>query len=167
MKNNAIENKIAIQPVTNIEQDFDELFILNNLLSPEESVDDFKLYFTSFKNYFLKVTYQNRILGFVSIMYPLWNRIGIIHHLIIKPEFQRQGLATRLVKEILHFAKTVDLRFVTVQTADWNTTVIQLYLRCGFKKQYVFDSYYGDQNNMVWLDMDLTDRETNSDHSLS
>lgn len=166
MKYNDFENKIAIQPVSNIEQDFDELFILNNLLSPEESVDDFKLYFTSFKNCFLKVTYQNRIIGFVSIMYPLWNRIGIIHHLIIKPEFQRQGLATRLVKEILHFAKTADLRFATVQTADWNTTAIQLYLRCGFKNQCVFDGYYGKQNNMVWLDIDLMKNETNFNRAL-
>jgi len=139
------------------EKDFTDLFELNKVISPDETEEDFKKYFSSFNSFFVKASIENKIVGFASIMYPFWNKVGVIHHLIVKPEYRKKGIATELLKLILSEAQNKKLRIVTVQTADWNNEAISVYLKLNFIRKASFKDYYGERNNLCWLELNLNE----------
>lgn len=144
-----------------LDEDSSQLFLLNQVISPDETIDDFRMYFSAFKTVFLKACIGNEILGFVSLMYPFWNRVGIIHHLIVKPEYRNRGVGLQLISSIIAEAKKSDLRILTVQTADWNLQALSLYLRQGFHKSAMMKDYYGKNNSIAWLERDLQSTQKN------
>jgi ribosomal protein S18 acetylase RimI-like enzyme len=79
----------------------------------------------------------------------------MIDHLAVIEAHRRTGIGKKLIAFILGKAKELKARFVSVQTATWNTDSIAFYESLGFKKRAVFPEYLGEKNDMIWLDIDL------------
>jgi ribosomal-protein-alanine N-acetyltransferase len=57
---------------------------------------------------------------------------------------RRQGLAKALVRELLQFAVTRELRCVTLEVRNSNTAALQLYRSFGFQAGRVRENYYSE-----------------------
>ena len=95
------------------------------------------------------------IIGFISLSFPYWDRIALTHHLVISPEYRGLGFGTKLITTAIEFCKKSGMKKLTLRSALWNSRATDLYKKCGFIPRTVFADYFGDGNDMVWMDIDL------------
>ena len=85
---------------------------------------------------------QNSVLGFASVAFAAWNRLGQIHGLAVRSEHQRQGIASSLVGETERFVRAKGGRGVMVDTPVTNQTARSFYTALGYREDYVMTEYY-------------------------
>ena len=139
----------------NLSDDLIDLIRLHKSINGEDSDENIKFYYQNYSCKVYMLHYDNKIIGFSALSNHLWNQVSIIEQMAIDESFQSKGFG----KELLHFviakAKERGDRFITVQTATWNTKGIKFYEREGFKSKGVFEKYFGNDVDMIWLDMRL------------
>lgn len=81
--------------------------------------------------------------------------IAMKHHLVVSPEFRGCGFGTELIDTAIKFSQKSGMKKLTLRTALWNSRAIDLYKKCGFIPRAVFSDYFGDGNDMVWMDINL------------
>jgi ribosomal protein S18 acetylase RimI-like enzyme len=148
------KSDIQIRPYSS-SSDFNKLLKLNLEINPDENETIFRNDIENPKARVLVAEKENKILGFVSVSLPYWDRVAIIHHLIVRKEYRNQGIGTSLLKEIISLCKEEGMKKVAVQTALWHWQAIKLYKSLGFIPTAVFPNYIGKGNDMVWMDLDL------------
>lgn len=89
---------------------------------------------------FLVLECDNEAIGYVGMMYVLDE--GYISNVAVSPLHRRQGLADRLVTEILKSAEEKELSFVTLEVRQSNYPAISLYEKQGFIKVGQRKNYY-------------------------
>ncbi|MCM2278351.1 MAG: GNAT family N-acetyltransferase [Oligoflexia bacterium] len=136
-------------------QDEAELFQLNLLLSPDETIARFREDLNRAADSIFVATERERILAFTSFSYPHWDNIALAIHLVVQPEQRGNTLGTQLLTQAVDAARQSGCRFFTIRTASWNEKAIRFYERNGFVPRAVFANYIGDGNDMVWLEQDL------------
>jgi ribosomal protein S18 acetylase RimI-like enzyme len=92
--------------------------------------------------YVLLSKYENEILGYVSVQFYEWNKLGQIHGLVVNPNKRRQHIATKLVEEVEEFMKAKEARGIYVDTPVDNKGGIRFYEHVEFKKAYTMPEYY-------------------------
>jgi ribosomal-protein-alanine N-acetyltransferase len=135
--------------------DFNKLLKFNLELNPDENETIFRNDIENQKSKVLLAEKDSKVIGFVSVSFPYWDRVAIIHHLMVVEEYRSQGIGTSLIKEILSLCKSKGMKKVTVQTALWHWKAIKLYKNLGFIPTAIFPNYIGKGNDMVWLELDL------------
>ncbi len=63
---------------------------------------------------------ESLVLGFVSVEFRAWNRLGQLHGLAVNPNFKRQGIASVLVRRAERFVQEKTGRGVYVDTPVTN-----------------------------------------------
>lgn len=139
-------------------KDFKQVYALNKIISPDENEQDVTNYLVKFNGKIFVLEKEQKILGFATLAYPIYNKVGIIYSLCIDVNYQNQGYGTSLIQYLIDFSMSIDLRFITVSTALWNWKLIQFYQKFGLKVVNVFPAYFGDDNDMVWLEKDIRKR---------
>jgi ribosomal protein S18 acetylase RimI-like enzyme len=136
--------------------DSDVLFHLNKAISPDESFEDLYRDLGELRDGAIWMAQNGKdAVGFISLSYPHWNRVGIIQHFVVAEPNRGKGLGSALMKKVIDTARERQLRFLTVQTASWNKRAQNLYERFGFKHTAVFEDYLGDGNHMSWFSLKL------------
>lgn len=87
---------------------------------------------------------QEETVGFLYVQYYAWNQLCQIHGLAVRPDFQRQGVATALVARAEVFARARGARGIYVDTPTTNTGGRRFYESIGYQAAYVMPRYYED-----------------------
>lgn len=67
---------------------------------------------------------------------------GYIANVAVSPDCRRQGIGTRLVREMIRQAQERGLAFLTLEARESNAPAIALYESCGFVRVGVRKKYY-------------------------
>ena len=87
---------------------------------------------------------ESLVLGFVSVEFRAWNRLGQLHGLAVNPNVKRQGIASALVRRAERFVQEKMGRGVYVDTPVTNEVPRSFYQALGYKVGYVMPVYYDD-----------------------
>src|SRR3990167_3361200 len=104
-----------------------------------------------FENYIhWVICFEDEIKGFVIIRknFDAWE----IMQIVIDFQYQRQGLATRLLRFVMDEAKKKSMERIQLEVRQSNTRAIALYLRCGFHEVGLRKRYYPDGEDALLMD---------------
>lgn len=69
---------------------------------------------------------------------------GHITNIAVRPEYQRQGVASQILKNFLEFAQEYEMSFLTLEVRRSNHPAIELYRKFGFEEAGMRKEYYED-----------------------
>ena len=78
-----------------------------------------------------------------------------IMNVAVDPDFQRRGIATRLLERLFELTRDDQRRGYTLEVRVSNTDAIELYERLGFVRQGIRRAYYTDNREdalIMWRD---------------
>lgn len=99
--------------------------------------------------YYIVATFERKVIGY-SIGYDVKGKLYNAF-LAIRPEFQRKGVGTSLIKEIIRIAKRNGFKKTFLKTQNDSIGMISLALKFGFKIIGFKDKEWGDKP-AVWLE---------------
>lgn len=71
--------------------------------------------------------------GFIEGSIEMWNNRYRISNLLIFDKYRNNGLASKLINEMILLAKSKDARMIVLEVLSNNTNAIHLYQKHGFK----------------------------------
>ena len=84
------------------------------------------------------------VIGFIYVQFHQWNGLAQIQGLAVDPSYQRQGIASELVKDAERFARERGARGVYVDTPTLNQRGRSFYEAAGYSYGYEMPRYYED-----------------------
>ena len=138
-----------------MEGDFDRLLHLDRYINGERPRETVYREIEDYPGDIYVAEDSGQVVGFVSLSPLFWNRVAMIDHMAVDEEWRGKGVGKSLIRHVLEEALKRNARFVCVQTALWNFEAIEFYKRMGFSLRCILPEYIGDDNDMVWLDIDL------------
>lgn len=103
-----------------------------------------------------KVTYgiffaveKDILIGFLYVQFYDWNQLAQIHGLLVDPDYQRMGIARKLVEYAENFAKVRNARGIYVDTPTLNHGGRSFYEAIGYNFAYEMPRYYDDNYDGV------------------
>jgi ribosomal-protein-alanine N-acetyltransferase len=94
-----------------------------------------------------------RIIAF-AIMY-FGDEHGHLNLLAVRPEFQRTGLGTRLIRWLEESAQVAGIRAIHLEVRARNQHARRFYRRLGFLEMALLPKYYRGVEAAVWMALDL------------
>ena len=146
-----------IRPL-NIATDSADLIRLHLSINPDELESEILDFYKNYAGDVFVLENEQKIVGFIALSKCLWNKISIIEEIAVNEEFRNRGFGKELLDFVLEKSKQRGDRFITVQTATWNTDGIRFYERGGFTQKATFSQYFGEDIDMIWLDIKLEKR---------
>jgi len=136
--------------------DFDDVFVIAREIISLPPFDEARRELQAYpdRELIAKVSLgaDGSITGFCAATFPYWDNIAIIDYLVVAPSERRQGVGQHLVQAVESDLKEMNARIISVQTATWNDEGIRFYETLGYQQRAVFDAYFGEGNDLVWLD---------------
>lgn len=83
---------------------------------------------------------DEKVIGYVG-MYNVCS-CGYITNIAVLPEYRRNGVAKRLLKEIIFLGTNEDMEFISLEVRKSNAAAIGLYKDLGFKNVGVRKNFY-------------------------
>lgn len=83
-------------------------------------------------------------IGFIYVQFYEWNRLAQIQGLAVEPSYQRQGIASELVRRAERFALEKRARGIYVDTPTLNQKGRSFYEAAGYSFGYEMPRYYED-----------------------
>ncbi len=83
-----------------------------------------------------------QVVGFIMAWFVA-DEVHIIN-LVVHPEFQRQGMATRLLEQVCNEAREQGAEKVFLEVRESNQKAISLYKKFGFREAGIRPQYYQD-----------------------
>jgi len=83
---------------------------------------------------FVAVNTDNEITGYVTYFFAYYTWTGkslYMDDLYVRPEFRAKKIGTRLINEVIEFAKTENCSKLRWQVSDWNQPAIDFYKSMG------------------------------------
>ncbi|PKB44491.1 acetyltransferase (GNAT) family protein [Cellulophaga sp. RHA19] len=136
-------------------------FVINNNVKIKQvtSINDTKLWSTIFaksfgykispitiqetlKNIIYYIAYKDGVAVGTAMLYKTNNVMGI-HSVGIPPEMRRKGFAESIMKLLINKSIEYKVEYITLQASSMGKN---LYLKLGFKDQFVIKNYILDQN---------------------
>jgi len=77
---------------------------------------------------------ENEILGYVTYFFGYYTWIGkslYMDDLYVRPDFRGAGVGTKLIKEVIAFAKAENCKKLRWQVSEWNQPAIDFYKSLG------------------------------------
>ena len=93
------------------------------------------------------------VVGFVD--YWITFDSATVCQICINPVYQRKGLGSILIEEMIKDCRTENVRNITLEVRDHNVAAIKLYEKHGFKKTIVKDGYYTNGDNALYMIKEL------------
>jgi ribosomal protein S18 acetylase RimI-like enzyme len=89
-------------------------------------------------------TINNLAVGFVYVQFYEWNRLAQIQGLAVEPDYQRHGIASKLVEIAENYARQKAARGIYVDTPTLNQKGRGFYEAIGYSFGYEMPRYYED-----------------------
>jgi len=83
---------------------------------------------------FVAVNAQNEIMGYVTFFFAYYTWTGkslYMDDLYVRPEFRAKKIGTKLIDQVIRFAKTENCRKLRWQVSEWNQPAIDFYKSLG------------------------------------
>ena len=93
------------------------------------------------------------VVGFVD--YWITFDSATVCQICINPVYQRKGLGSILLKEMIKDCRTENVRNITLEVRDHNVAAIKLYEKHGFKKTILKEGYYTNGDNALYMIKEL------------
>ena len=93
------------------------------------------------------------VVGFVD--YWITFDSATVCQICINPVYQRKGLGSILIEEMIKDCRTENVRNITLEVRDHNVAAIKLYEKHGFKKTIVKEGYYTNGDNALFMIKEL------------
>ena len=93
------------------------------------------------------------VVGFVD--YWITFDSATVCQICINPVYQRKGLGSILIEEMIKDCRTENVRNITLEVRDHNVAAIKLYEKHGFKKIIVKEGYYTNGDNALYMIKEL------------
>lgn len=138
-----------------MEKDFDWIFLLDSYVNVTRSRKEVQEEIQNYSGDIYVATINKKVIGFISLSYPFWDKVAMIDYLAVEENYRKQGIGRLLIHHVLKRAQELSMRYVCVQTGLWNLGAINFYKRVGFSLRGVFPEYEGEGNDMIWLDIDI------------
>ena len=81
-------------------------------------------------NFLVAVNESNRVLGYVGLKFVLDE--GYITNISVFPQYRNNGVASELLKKIIEFGDSKNLKFISLEVRKSNIYAISLYKNLGF-----------------------------------
>ena len=81
-------------------------------------------------NFLVAVDESNRVLGYVGLKFILDE--GYITNIAVFPQYRNNGVASELLKKIIEFGDSKNLKFISLEVRKSNVYAISLYKNLGF-----------------------------------
>ena len=85
-----------------------------------------------------------RLVGFATVEFREWNRLGQLHGLAVEAGSERQGIASALVRRAEGFVRGRGGRGVHVDTPVTNAAARAFYEALGYRLAYTMPEYYDE-----------------------
>ncbi|MHA1300834.1 MAG: GNAT family N-acetyltransferase [Candidatus Helarchaeota archaeon] len=85
---------------------------------------------------------EGKLVGFAGILIEFWNATGNIEWIAIIEEYRRRGIGSKLLKELVDYAKKKKVRKIYVDTAVDNLAAISYYIKNRFFPEAVLREFY-------------------------
>lgn len=118
--------------------DFDDFWTFNTL---EEELKCTNSFFLVAKND------DNEIVGFAGIKAILDE--ADIMNIVVKKSFRGHGIGSKLLENLILFAKKHNLKTVTLEVNETNLSAIKLYNKFNFNKVGIRKKYYDGKNDAI------------------
>lgn len=92
--------------------------------------------------FYVASTLEDHVVGFSTVLFEPWNRLGQIHGLVVDPEWRRHGLAAWLILEAETFVRDLGGRGIFVDTPINNSSGRRFYEAIGYTHDYTMTEYY-------------------------
>jgi ribosomal protein S18 acetylase RimI-like enzyme len=105
-------------------------------VSDDDSPENLKLFFKRNPKLNYMVLHKNKIIGTVKCSHD--GRRGYLHHLAVKKEYRKQGIAAGLVNKCINELQKQGIKKFRVFVLDSNPDAIEFWKHMGFEEQ-VYD----------------------------
>src|SRR4030067_2015405 len=102
-------------------------------VSDDDSYENLKIYFKRNPKSNFIVLHENKIIGTVKCSHD--GRRGYIHHLGVKEEFRKQGIARELVEKCIECLRAQGINKFRVFVLDSNREALEFWEHMGFEEQ--------------------------------
>ena len=93
------------------------------------------------------------VVGFVD--YWITFDSATVCQICVNPVYQRKGLGSLLIEEMIKDCKTARVNSITLEVRDHNIAAIKLYEKHGFKNTIVKEGYYTNGDNALYMIKEL------------
>ena len=102
-------------------------------LSDDDEYDNLEIYLKRNRKSNFIVVYENEIIGTIKSSHD--GRRGYIHHLAVKKEFRKQGIARELVNKCIEIIRAGGVHKYRIFVLDSNEGALKFWKQLGFKEQ--------------------------------
>lgn len=124
-----------------------------------KEIRDFKSILKNSENIFIVLEDNKKIIAFTGLHLSKWNNTARIIDIFVHPDYRRQGLAGKLIKELVALAKKNKVRSLIAEAPSLNP-ILKLYKKNGFRKCGYNDRYYSNEAKeiAIFLSFDLNEK---------
>ena len=100
---------------------------------------------------------DGKIVGFLMLEWPGtgWNRVAEIGWIAVLPKYQRKGIGSNLIWDMVEYARNRGIRKVYVEPSVKNNAAIRFYVKNGFNFEATRKDWYRDGEDSTILGMHL------------
>ncbi|OOM76859.1 acetyltransferase YpeA [Clostridium puniceum] len=135
------------------EEDIDDILNISSLsFSISWSKDSYTQELTNPVARYLVAKIDNKVVGFIGTWIVLDE--SHITNIAIHPNYRKQGIASKLLKEFLNYCKSLGCTSFTLEVRTSNKAAQTLYKRHNFKQDGIRKGYYEDNKEdaiIMWL----------------
>ena len=102
-------------------------------LSDDDEYDNLEIYLKRNRKSNFIVVHENEIIGTIKSSHD--GRRGYIHHLAVKKEFRKQGIARELVNKCIEIIRARGVYKYRIFVLDSNEEALKFWKHLGFKEQ--------------------------------
>jgi ADP-ribose pyrophosphatase YjhB (NUDIX family) len=84
---------------------------------------------------------RDQLVGLVCVSHRPWSQTANLDQVFVRPNYRRWGIATRLVRQAIDYARREELRSLLADAPITNP-VLLVYLKVGFRVSGFIDAYY-------------------------
>jgi len=106
-------------------------------------VRDFKSLLKNKSDILIVMEDNKKIIAFSGLHLNVWNNTARIIDIFVHPNYRRQGLASKLINQLIVLARKKKVRSLIAEAPSLNP-VLKLYKKNGFRKCGYNDRYYSN-----------------------
>lgn len=110
-------------------------------------------YLNDTSSIFVATTQNHEILGFISIQIIIDE--ATITNIVTKKDSRNTGIGSAMLDHIINYCKTQNLKNLTLEVNEKNTSALNLYKKYNFKQTGLRKNYYNGNENAIIMNLSI------------